>query len=76
MKALIALPLAMLLVSCSQPASEAGPEAGSASTKERDPSVFDPVTVAPLERARSVQDTIFEADAERRRQIEQQELGN
>ncbi|HUF71498.1 MAG TPA: hypothetical protein VMR74_01230 [Gammaproteobacteria bacterium] len=75
MKALLAV-LAVLLASCAEPESEAGPEAGTPRAAARDTSVFDPVTIDPIERARGVQDTIFEADAERRRQIEAQELGN
>jgi hypothetical protein len=71
MKALPAV-LLVLLASCSAPASDSRPEAQA----PREPSVFDPVTIDPIERARGVQDTIFEADAERRRQLEQQELGN
>jgi hypothetical protein len=71
MKALLPL-LALVLASCAGPE----PEAGSDAAAPREPSVFDPVTIDPLERARGVQDTIFEADAERRRQLEQQELGN
>lgn len=75
MKALLPL-LPILLVACSSPDPET--DAGSAAPREaaRDPSVFDPVTIDPIERARGVQDTIFEADAERRRQLEAQELGN
>jgi hypothetical protein len=64
--------LLVLLVSCSAPASDSQSEAQA----PREPSVFDPVTIDPIERARGVEDTIFEADAERRRQIEQQSLGN
>lgn len=71
MKVLFAV-LLVLLASCSEPAAQDRSEAAA----PREPSVFDPVTIDPLERARGVQDTIFEADAERRRQIEQQELGN
>jgi len=66
--------LLVLLVACSGP----DPEVDAATPREaaRDPSVFDPVTIDPIERARGVQDTIFEADAARRRELEAQELGN
>jgi hypothetical protein len=66
--------LLVLLAACSGP--EPAVDAALPREAARDPSVFDPVTIDPIQRARGVQDTIFEADAERRRQLEAQELGN
>ncbi|MGD8339493.1 MAG: hypothetical protein PVH89_01855 [Gammaproteobacteria bacterium] len=63
MKALMAL-LTVLLVACS------GSDAEAPAERQRDETVFDPLT-GTLDRAAGVEDTIFEADAERRRQIDE-----
>lgn len=66
MKALLAL-FAIGLAACSEPVVEAPRDA------VRDPTVFDDVTFAPLERAAGVEDTLRDSAAERRRQIEEAE---
>jgi hypothetical protein len=63
MKALLAL-LPILLASCTGAEPEASPE------PEPRPTVFDPLTDT-IDRAAGVEDTVFEADAERRRQIDE-----
>jgi hypothetical protein len=66
MKAVLAI-FAVCLVACSKPAAEAPRE------QAREPSVFDPVTSTPLERAQGVEDTLRDSAADRRRQIEEAE---
>jgi hypothetical protein len=66
MKALLAI-FAIGLVACSEPAPEAPRE------QAREPSVFDDVTIRPLERAAGVEDTLRESAAAQRRAIEEAE---
>lgn len=65
MKALYAL-IFLALAACTDSATEAPAE------DVRDPSVFDPLT-GTLDRARSVETTLGDSAAERRRQLEEAE---
>jgi len=70
MKALLAI-LIICLVACTD--REAAAPSETAREEVRDPSVFDSVTIDPLNRARGVEDTILDSAADRRRQIEEAE---
>ena len=71
MKALLAILVISFLVACTDPEATASRE--TPREEVRDPSVFDSVTIDPLNRARGVEDTILDSAADRRRQIEEAE---
>jgi hypothetical protein len=64
MKALLAI-LIISLAACTDR------EAAAPREETRDPSVFDSVTIDPMNRARGVEDTLRDSAADRRRQIEE-----
>lgn len=73
MKVLIAV-LFLALAACTQRAADTSDTSDTSDAAEPKETVFDPLTET-LDRARSVEDTILDSAAERRRQIDEQTSG-